>query len=173
MKNNWGNLTATEIGKKLHRCWMDMKRRCYNEKSSNYKHYGARGIYVCEEWKHNFIAFYNWAIYNGFNLNTYGKTSGSYSLDRIDNNGNYEPSNCKFSNKREQNINKKSSTPNSSGYIGICKHSCSDRWYGRVRTPDGKIKYTGMSKDILTAVKMRNEYILKNELENRLNPIGG
>lgn len=171
MKHNYNGLTQTENGKKLYSCWNDMLRRCYNPKTSNYKYYGDRNIEVCEEWRNSFVAFYEWALENGFDKDKYGKKSNCYSLDRIDNNGNYEPKNCKFSSKREQNINKRPTIPNTSGYVGICKHSCADIWYGRVRGRDGKVLYTGMSKDIIEAVKMRNDFIVRHKLDNKLNAI--
>lgn len=169
MKHNYNGITTQQEGKKIYSCWLDMIRRCYNPKSKNYKYYGARNVTVCDEWKNNFISFYKWALKNGFEIEKYGKKSKCYSLDRIDNNGNYEPKNCKFSSKRQQNINKRPSFPNTSGYVGICKHSSGNRWYGRVRDNNGKILYTGMSKDIIEAVKMRNDFILKHNLDNKLN----
>lgn len=83
--------------KKLHSVWADMKRRCKNPSRENYPHYGGRGITVCPEWE-DFNNFYEWAIANGY--------SQGLSLDRIDNNGNYEPANCKWSTVKEQNDNR-------------------------------------------------------------------
>lgn len=80
-----------------------MLDRCYSTKSGKYKNYGARGIKVCDEWKNDFLTFYNWAINNGFNENLYQKEQ---SLDRIDVNGNYEPSNCRWVDSKTQARNK-------------------------------------------------------------------
>lgn len=77
-----------------------MKRRCYEENNKDYFRYGGRGIIVCFEWmdKNNgFMNFYNWAMQNGYD--------DTLTLDRIDVNGNYEPSNCKWSTIKEQNTN--------------------------------------------------------------------
>lgn len=75
--------------------WGGMKARCYNSDNSSYKSYGARGITVCKEWL-IYKNFHNWAINNGY--------SDELEIDRIDNNGNYEPSNCRWVSK---NFNRK------------------------------------------------------------------
>lgn len=84
--------------------WSDMRVRCRDKKSAGYKHYGARGIKVCDEWDHSFPAFYKWAYENGYDDTA---PSGACTLDRIDVNGNYEPSNCRFVDARIQANNKR------------------------------------------------------------------
>lgn len=73
---------------KIYHAYMDMMARCYNPDLKNFHRYGGRGIMVCEEWKTNLESFLNWSLQNGFEENL--------SLDRIQNDGNYEPNNCRW-----------------------------------------------------------------------------
>lgn len=86
-------------GTRLYRIWIDMRQRCTWGKAINWHLYGGRGIKVCEEWQNDFSAFKEWAENNGY--------SDDLQLDRIDNDGNYEPSNCKWSTRSEQGNNRR------------------------------------------------------------------
>lgn len=78
--------------------WIDMRRRCTNPQHHQYKNYGARGITVCDRWMHSFADF----------LADMGRAPGKeYSLDRIENNGNYAPGNCRWATHDEQDNNKR------------------------------------------------------------------
>lgn len=99
------------FGTKIYKVWESMKQRCYNPKCKAYSNYGARGITVCEEW-HKFICFYEWSKASGYDE--------KLTIDRIDNNGNYHPSNCKWSTPKEQNNNSRSN--NIVEYNGVRKN---------------------------------------------------
>ena len=79
-----------------YRTWVAMKRRCYSPNSTGFKYWGGRGIHVCDQWLKSFEAF----------LSDMGKKpSPKHSLDRINNDGNYEPSNCRWATNTEQRNN--------------------------------------------------------------------
>lgn len=83
---------------KLYRTYANIKQRCYNKNNFEYKNYGARGIIMCDEWKNDFLNFYNWAIQNGY--------KEELTIDRINVNGNYEPNNCRWITMKEQYHNR-------------------------------------------------------------------
>ena len=83
----------------LYSVWNTMRHRCTNPKNWKYESYGKRGISVCDEWLKDFFSFREWAWANGYRQ--------GLSLDRIDNNGNYEPSNCRWADNYVQQRNKR------------------------------------------------------------------
>lgn len=79
-----------------YKTWINIKKRCYNQKMTGYKLYGGRGIKVCDRWLISYVNF----------LKDMGKKPGvEYSIDRINNNGNYEPKNCRWATKKQQSNN--------------------------------------------------------------------
>ena len=96
-------------GTKVYNAWKGIKKRCYQKTYQHYDRYGGRGIIMCEEWKNDFMAFYN---------DVGEAPSDEYQLDRIDNNGNYEPGNCRWVT-RQENCRNRNIKVGKSGYRGV------------------------------------------------------
>lgn len=113
-----------------------MKDRCYNINSKDYKNYGRRDIAVCSEWKDDFMTFYDWSIHNGYD--------DTLTIDRIDNNKGYEPSNCRWVDMKTQQRNKR----NNKYFTYDGETHCITEWceilglnYNTVMTRINKYKY--------------------------------
>lgn len=105
---------------RLYQIWKGIKQRCYNPNRKEYKNYGARGIIMCKDWKNNYTKFYNWAISNGYN--------NRLTIERINNNGNYEPNNCKWITLSDQTQNKRNNIILSAfGTTKTCKSWSKDK----------------------------------------------
>lgn len=83
---------------KLYRVYWRIKECCYNKNDKNYKYYGGRGITICDEWL-QYENFLSWCLIHGY--------KEGLQIDRIDTNGNYEPSNCRFVTSSDNNYNKR------------------------------------------------------------------
>lgn len=104
LKNKYKKLSNTMIkhggkGTRLYRIWSSMKDRCLNLKSKDFIKYGNRGIGICDEWKKDFSIFREWSLSNGYDE--------ALTIDRINNDGNYEPSNCRWVDIKIQSLNKR------------------------------------------------------------------
>lgn len=84
---------------RLYKIWRGMLERCYYQKHDSYALYGGRGVIICDEWKESYIAFSEWAKSSGYRIDK--------SIDRIDPDGNYEPSNCRWSTGKQQSRNRR------------------------------------------------------------------
>lgn len=163
------NLKHGKSKTRLYGILADMRQRCTNPNNKSYKYYGGRGIKVCDEWldkDKGFTSFYNWAMANGY--------SDDLTIDRINPNGDYSESNCRWATASEQNFNKGIRCDNSTGHTGVyimpngkCR-ACISR--------DGKIKHIGLYNTLEEAVEARERAerelypdILKGEEQNNVS----
>lgn len=93
------NKTHGDTDSRLYNVWSAIKRRCYNSTVPEYHRYGGRGITMCDDWKNDYSKFREWALATGYN---YDAPRGECTIDRINTDGNYEPSNCRWTTQKEQ-----------------------------------------------------------------------
>lgn len=111
-------------GSKIYKIWMAIKDRCTNKNNKAYKNYGGRGIKICSEWK-NPATFCEWAFANGYKQ--------GLSIDRVNNDGNYEPSNCRWATKVVQELNKRINPKNTSGQKGVHWDRERNKWFAQIK----------------------------------------
>lgn len=128
---------------RLHRIWAAIISRCENPKNNRYYTYGERGVIICDEWRNDFTNFYNWAMANGYR--------DDLTIDRIDVNGNYGPSNCRWATRKEQANNKRSNR--NVFYNGMTKNL--KQWS----------EYYGFNYKYFQEIMSKNNYSLETILE--------
>ena len=141
---------------RLNRIWSNIKSRTLNIKTKQFPDYGGRGINICDEWKNDFMSFYNWALSNGY--------SDKLSIDRIDNDGNYEPNNCRWTTKTIQGRNQRIRKANSSGYKGVSYHKKNNKYMSCITVDKNRV-YLGSFLTPLEGAIAYNNYIIENSLE--------
>ena len=146
------------IGTRLYRIWINIKTRTLNPKTRQFNDYGGRGITICEEWKNDLIAFYNWAMSNGYEENK------GLSIDRIDNDGNYEPSNCRWTTPTIQARNQRIQKNNTSGYRGVSYCKGDGNYQTRINI-NSKTICLGLFPTAVEGAIAYNNYIIENNLE--------
>ena len=141
---------------RLYNTWSKLKDRVFNLKSKDYYNYGGRGITICEEWKNDFKSFYDWAMLNGY--------SDELSIDRIDNDGNYCPENCRWTTRTVQNRNQRKRRDNTSGYKGVSFRKDRNKYIAQIYIKSKKISL-GYYKTAVEGAIAYNNYIIENNLE--------
>ena len=140
--------------------WSNIIQRCENPNHNFYKNYGASGIKICDEWK-KYENFMKWSMANGY--------TDYLTIDRINNDGNYEPNNCRWVDRFVQAQNSKViRVGNKSGYKGVNWYKNTNRWLARI-TVNGKRICLGYFKNILDAAKAYDQYVIDNNLEHSRN----
>jgi hypothetical protein len=142
----------------LYNIWGEIKRRTLNPKNKHYLDYGGRGITICDEWKNDVKSFYDWAMSNGYEENK------GLSIDRIDNDGNYCPENCRWTTRIIQARNQRIGKNNTSGYRGVsCKKSL-NKYTAQITINNKKI-HLGSFPTAEEGAIAYNNYIIENNLE--------
>lgn len=121
---------------KSYKRWCNIRRRCCNPADKAYKDYGGRGITMCDRWLNSFTDFHK---------DVGDAPSPEHTLDRIDNDKGYEPSNVRWATRAEQNANRRleAFSHSKSGYRGIQRHKAANKWVARIWA-DGKQRYLGI-----------------------------
>lgn len=149
----------TMSNSRLYVVWQNMRRRCLDSDNARYKKYGGRGVKICSEWS-SYIVFSKWARANGYR--------DYLTIDRIDNDGGYNPKNCRFVDKSYQNANRGAIKTNNSGFVGVWYKA--GRYQARIQFK-GVIHNVGRFHSLIAAVRARDEAILELGYPNQLSGI--
>lgn len=143
---------------RLYNIWSGIKSRCYAKTNPAYNRYGGRGISMCEEWRGDFMAFYNWAMANGY--------AKGLSIDRIDVNGNYEPCNCRWATAKEQSDNKRCNILITIGNETLDLQQWCDKIGIKRSTVNTRVRMCGWSYEQALTTPIRAHKIYKERLKS-------
>lgn len=146
---------ARSTRRMLKQRWYGMLSRCLNQGHQGYKNYGGRGIKICDDWMYSFESFHDWAVNNGF--------SPELFLDRNNNDGDYEPSNCSWVDRWHQNANRRPSNPRKGKYLGL-NQLPSGSWRAKAQHKGFSFSQTFPTAE--EAAKARDLFIKKHKLPN-------
>lgn len=154
--------------------WRQMKTRCFNIKHKQYENYGGRGITVCDEWKNDLKAFYDWSIKNGYIEPKMGIRS-KLDIDRKDNNGNYEPNNCRWVShsinlENTRLLHKNNKTGFRCVYQGYMNKKGINTWRMLIRHNGILYRKYGFLSDTDAALAYNN-FVIDNNTNHPLNVI--
>jgi len=159
--NTIGKTTHGQSKTRLYRIWNNMKTRCYSKDAINFKDYGGKGVKVCDEWLNDFMSFNTWCGNNGY--------SEELTIDRIDSNGDYTPSNCRWVGALIQGRNTTElQRNNKTGYRGVSKKVNSNKYTAQIGV-DGKVIFIGYFTTAKEAAIAYNQYVIDNCLEHTIN----
>ena len=148
----------------LKKIWVTIKQRCLNPKQAQYKNYGGRGITICEEWRDDLKAFYDYVT----TLEHYGEPGRT--LDRERNNEGYKPGNMRWATWHTQSVNQRLNSRNSSGVIGVSQAS-NGKWKACISVRKKRYEL-GTFNTKEAAAEARNQFIIENNLkEYRLQQV--
>ena len=157
MKKRGGQIKHGESHTRLYTIWAGMKYRCKNGKIDKQKYHYYDDTTLYNPWN-DYISFRDWSLNNGY--------TDVLSIDRVSPKGNYCPENCRWVNTTVQSGHLSKPVNNTSGYVGVVKHTQVDRWCAIISIHN-KSKHLGLFKTKREALNARNSYIIMHDIDRK------
>ena len=145
----------------LYDLWGNMLNRCYNENNKSYDNYGGRGISVCDKWRYSASLFINWCLENGW--------QEGLTIDRINNDGNYNQSNCRFITRKTNNSNRRRRVSTKTMIRGVYFSNWDGNFYSNLVHNGKRLFYESGFPTAQDAALARDKFIIKEGLPHKLN----